>query len=135
MAKIKRVNHIAIAVHDIEGALAFWRDALGLALQTIEEVPSQKSTVAFIPVGESEIELVQPTSDESGLAQSLQKRGPGLHHLCLEVDDLDQMLVELKAKGIRLVNQTPEILPGRKMAFIHPQSANGVLVELYELTL
>jgi methylmalonyl-CoA/ethylmalonyl-CoA epimerase len=133
MAKILRINHVGIAVPEIEGALDFWRDALGLELLAVEDVPSQKAAVAFIPVGESEIELITPTTDDSGLAKFLKDKGPGIHHLCLEVDDLEEMLIDLKAKGVRLINETPQFLPGRKMAFIHPKAASGVLVELYEI--
>lgn len=133
MPKITKVNHVAIAVSNIDGALSFWRDGLGLAVSKIENVPSQKSTVAFIPVGDSEVELVQPTTDDSGVAKFLAERGGGMHHLCFEVDALDEMLVELKAKGVRLINETALVLPGRKLAFVHPKSTGGVLVELYEL--
>ncbi len=132
---IRKVNHVAIAVSDIEGALGFWRDALGLKVDHVEDVPSQKATVAFIPVGESEVELVKPTSEETGVAKFLAERGGGMHHLCLEVDDIAGMLAGLKAKGVRLINETPVELPGRKMAFIHPKSTGGVLVELYEIIL
>ncbi len=134
MAKVCKINHVAIAVPDIDGALGFWRDSLGLEVHHVEEVPSQKAVVAFIPVGESEVELVKPTADDTGTAKFLAERGPGMHHLCLEVDDIDAMLVELKAKGVRLINETALELPGRKMAFIHPKAAGGVLVELYQLT-
>jgi methylmalonyl-CoA/ethylmalonyl-CoA epimerase len=133
MAKITKVNHIAIAVSDLESSLVFWRDGLGLQVAAVEEVPSQKSTVAFIPVGDSEIELVKPTSADSGVAKFLAERGGGMHHLCFEVDSIDEMLVELKAKGVRLINETALILPGRKLAFVHPKSTGGVLVELYEI--
>src|SRR5574338_1088906 len=125
MAKITKINHVAIVVPDIDGALSFWRDGLGLELHHIEDVLSQKSQVAFIPVGDSEVELVRPTSDESGVAKFLADRGAGMHHLCFEVDDIDAMLVELKNKGIRLINETALQLEGRKMAFVHPKSANG----------
>lgn len=134
MAKITHIHHVAIAVGDLEASLAFWRDALGLAVDHVEEVPSQKSTVAFIPVGDSEVELVKPTSDDSGVAKFVAERGGGMHHLCFEVDHLEEMLVGLKEKHVRLINETPLVLPGRKMAFIHPKSSGGVLVELYELT-
>lgn len=134
MAKINKMNHVAIAVDDIESALAFWRDALGLQLSRIENVPLQKAKVAFLSVGDSEVELVQPTADDTGTAKFLAARGPGMHHLCFEVDNIDEMLEELKAKGIRLINEEPLELEGRKMAFIHPKSASGVLVELYQLT-
>jgi len=134
MAKITKVNHVAIVVRDIEESLKFWEDSLGLKLDHIEVVPSQNSRVAFFPVGGSEIELVQPTNSESGLAAYLEKRGEGLHHLCMEVDDIDAMLAELKEKGVRLINEEAEVLPGRKMAFLHPKAGNGVLIELYQLT-
>lgn len=134
MAKITKLNHVAIVVRDIEESLKFWEESLGLSLDHIEVIPSQKSRVAFIPVGDSEIELVQPTSSETGLAAYLEKRGEGMHHLCLEVDDIDAKLAELKEKGTRLINETAEVLPGRRMAFIHPKAGNGVLIELYQLT-
>lgn len=134
MAKITKINHVAVVVPDIEGSLNFWRDGLGLELHHVEDVPSQKSQVAFIPVGDSEVELVKPTSEDSGVAKFLAERGAGMHHLCFEVDDIDEMLAELKAKGIRLINETATQLEGRKVAFVHPKAANGVLVELYQLT-
>ncbi len=131
---IKRMDHIAIVVKDIDSALGFWRDALGLELTQVEEVPEQQSTVAFLPMGDSTLELVQPTTEASGVARFLTKRGPGLHHLCVEVDDLEQMLARLKARGLRLIDETPRPgSGGKKLAFIHPDSAQGVLVELYEL--
>ena len=135
MTNTTRVNHIAIVVDDIDTALKFWRDALGLELSHVEDVPDQESMVAFLPVGNSEIELVKPTSDQSGVARFLKKRGPGIHHICLEVDDIEISLANLKEKGIRLINETPLIgTGGKKIAFIHPESTHGVLVELYELT-
>ena len=134
MGEIIKINHVAIVVENIEEALTFWRDALGLPLDHQEDVPSQKSTVAFLPVGDSEVELVSPTSDESGMAKSLQSKGPGMHHLCFEVSNIEEILFTLKGKGVRLINETPQELPGRKIAFIHPKSTGGVLVELYELT-
>lgn len=134
MSQIKKINHVAIVVRDIEESLNFWETALGLELHHVEEVPSQASKVAFIPVGESEIELVQPTTEDSGMAAYLEKRGEGMHHLCVEVDDIEAKMQELKDAGVRLINDTPQVLPGRKMAFIHPKAASGVLVELYEIT-
>ncbi len=131
---IKKVNHVAIAVSDIEGALGFWRDGLGLEVDHVEDVPGQKATVAFIPVGECEVELVKPTAEDTGVAKFLAERGGGMHHLCLEVDNIVATLEDLKAKGVRLINETPIELAGRKMAFIHPKSSGGVLVELYEIT-
>jgi len=129
-----KINHVAIVVQDIDAALNFWEQTFGLELDHVEDVPSQKSKVAFLPLGESEIELVQPTTSDSGLAYFLEKRGEGMHHICIEVEDIDATLAELKSKGVRLINDVPEELPGRKMAFVHPKAANGVLVELYQLT-
>jgi len=134
MPELKKINHVAIVVENIENSLKFWRDGLGLELDHIEEVPSQNSLVAFLPVGESEIELVQPTSNDSGMAKFLEKRGEGMHHLCIEVNDIEGVMCLLNERGIRLIDEIPNELPGRKMAFIHPKSANGVLIELYELT-
>lgn len=134
MTRIKRVDHIAIVVDDIEAALGFWRDALGLKLQHTEEVPEQKSVIAFLPIGDSEVELVKPTTSDSGIARYLEKRGPGMHHVCFEVDDIHAALDSLKEKGVRLINETPlNGSGGKKLAFVHPESSHGVLVELYEL--
>jgi methylmalonyl-CoA/ethylmalonyl-CoA epimerase len=134
MAKVNKINHVAIVVNDMDAALSFWRDALGLKLSHIEDVPSQKSQVAFMPLGDSEVELVKPTSDDSGVAKFLAERGGGMHHLCFEVDDIDEMLASLKNKSVRLINETPIQLEGRKLAFIHPKSTGGVLVEIYQIT-
>lgn len=135
MPKIKRIDHIAIVVEDIEFALTFWRDSLGLELQHVEDVPDQKSIVAFLPTGDSEVELVKPTSEDSGIFRYLKKRGPGIHHICFEVDDIDKTLAQLKKRGIQLINKQPIIgTGGKKIAFIHPNSTHGVLIELYELS-
>jgi methylmalonyl-CoA/ethylmalonyl-CoA epimerase len=135
MPSIKRIDHIGVVVNDLQSALSFWQDALGLNLTHVDEVPAERSQVAFLPAGGSEIELVRPTTDDSGLARYLEKRGPGMHHLCLEVDDLEGMLAQLKTKGIQLINETPMIgAGGKKYAFVHPKSAGGVMVELYQLS-
>jgi methylmalonyl-CoA/ethylmalonyl-CoA epimerase len=134
MSTIKKVDHIAIIVEDIDEALLFWRDALGLELHHVEAVPDQESVVAFLPVGEGDIELVKPTTEDSGVARYLEKRGPGIHHICFEVDDIQATLARLKSRDVRLINETPLIgAGGKKIAFIHPESTHGVLVELYEL--
>jgi methylmalonyl-CoA/ethylmalonyl-CoA epimerase len=134
MPKIKRIDHIAIVVEDLSTALSFWQESLGLNLEHIEEVPEQLSEIAFLPAGGSEVELVRPTTTDSGIARYLQKRGPGIHHICFEVEDLDLALMELKDKGVRLINETAqEGRDGKRLAFIHPESTSGVLVELYEL--
>lgn len=131
---IKKVNHIAVVVDDLEASMQFWVDALGLELAHTEHVASQAVDVAFLPVGDSKIELLQPTDSESGVARYLEKRGAGMHHICFEVDDIEAMLSRLKTTNIQLINEVPIIgSDGRKFAFIHPKSANGVLVELYEL--
>jgi methylmalonyl-CoA/ethylmalonyl-CoA epimerase len=135
MSRIRRIDHIAIVVEDIDEALKFWRDALGLELSHVENVPTQKSVVAFLPTEESEVELVKPTADDTGVARFLQRRGPGMHHICFEVDDIHACLERLKDRGVRLINETPTIgTGGKRIAFIHPESTHGVLVELYELS-
>ena len=134
MPKIKSINHVAIVVEDMDQSLNFWRDALGIELREVRDVPAEKSQVAFLPLDGSEVELVKPISDDSGIAKYLAKRGEGLHHLCLEVDDIEGMLAQLKAKGIRLINDEPRQAPdGKRYAFVHPESTSGVLVELYQL--
>lgn len=134
MSKIEKVQHIALIVENLEEGLVFWRDKLGLTLERVQEVPGEKARVAFFPLGEVDIELVQPLDKDSGLGRFLQKRGPGMHHLCLRVDDLEGMLEHLQMQGIQLLHPTPLVDEnGTKYAFIHPKSAWGVLIELYEL--
>lgn len=126
-----RLDHIGIAVGDLNASLAFFRDALGLELEAPEEVPSQHVRAHFLQAGDAAIELVEPTSARSPIATYIGKKGPGLHHLALEVDDIVAALAELKAKGVRLIDEEPR--PGAHhslVAFIHPSSAHGVLVEL-----
>jgi methylmalonyl-CoA/ethylmalonyl-CoA epimerase len=130
---INKIDHIAIVVPDIQEALTFWRDALGLQLSHVEEVPTQEVSVAFLPIGDSEIELVEPTTDTSSLARYVAKRGPGMHHICFEVEDIEATLARLKGQGVELINEEPTIgAGGKRAAFIHPRSTGGVLVELYE---
>jgi len=130
---VKRIDHIAVVVDDIEGALNFWRDGLGMEMTHLEEVKEQESIVAFLPTAGSEVELVKPTTDTSGVAKYLAKRGPGMHHICVEVDDIHATLAQLKAKGVKLINETPTIgAGGKQIAFVHPSSTSGVLVELYQ---
>jgi methylmalonyl-CoA/ethylmalonyl-CoA epimerase len=134
MPTIKAVNHVAVVVDDMDKSLKFWRDALGIQLHELRDVPAEKSQVAFLPIAGAEVELVMPTTDDSGIAKYLAKRGPGMHHLCLEVDDINGMISQLKAKDIRLINEEPRTAAdGKKYAFIHPESTGGVLVELYQL--
>ena len=134
MPVIKAINHVAVVVSDMEKALSFWRDALGIHLHELRDVPAEKSQVAFLPLAGAEVELVMPTSDDSGIAKYLAKRGQGMHHLCLEVDDIESMMAQLKAKNVRLINEEPRLAAdGKKYAFIHPEATGGVLVELYQL--
>lgn len=127
------VHHLAVVVDDMERALSFWRDALGLELADLRDVPEQASEVAFLPAGDAEIELVRPTSTDSGVARYLAKRGPGLHHICMSVGDLSGTLGRLAAKGVRLINAEPMTgADGRRYAFVHPESTGGVLLELYQ---
>jgi len=134
MPKITAVNHVAVVVEDMEKSLLFWRDALGIQLHELRDVPAEQSQVAFLPVAGAEVELVMPTTNDSGIAKYLAKRGQGMHHLCLEVDDIEGMMSQLKTKNIRLINEEPRrSADGKKYAFIHPESTGGVLVELYQI--
>lgn len=134
MPHIKSINHVGIVVDNIEKSLFFWRDALGLGLRELRDVLAEDSQVAFLPVETSEVELIRPTTQDSGIARYLSKRGAGLHHICLEVDDIDGMLKQLAAKGIRLISDEPRRRPdGTRYAFVHPESTGGVLVELYQV--
>jgi methylmalonyl-CoA/ethylmalonyl-CoA epimerase len=131
-----RINHIAIVVEDVDRALPFWRDALGLPLSHTEQNETEAVAIAFLPMpgGDGEIELIAPLSDDSGVAKYLAKTGGGLHHLCLEVDDIEASLRQLTGHGIELINDQPRLRPdGTRYAFVHPRSTGGVLVELYEL--
>src|SRR5512139_1962369 len=109
MPGIKAINHVAVVVEDMQKSLTFWRDALGIQLHELRDVPAEKSQVAFLPLAGAEVELVMPTSDDSGIAKYLAKRGPGMHHLCLEVDDIAGMMVQLRSQGIRLINEEPRL--------------------------
>ena len=130
---IKKIDHIGVVVNDIEEALKVYQQALGLTLAKIQERPDQAVTIAFLPTGESEIELVQPVTSDSGVAKFLQKRGEGIHHICLEVDDIEKALADLREKGLQLIDEMPRTGPGgERFAFIHPKSTHGVLIELYE---
>ena len=131
--KVKKLEHLGIAVPNLEEAARFYREALGLPLEGIEVVEGQKVRVGFLPLGETRLELVEPFSPDSPISKFLEKRGAGLHHICLEVEDLKGALEELKSKGIRLIDSAPR--PGShgyNIAFVHPQSTSGVLVELTE---
>lgn len=125
------IDHVGIAISDLDASLTFFRDALGLELEAPEDIPSQRVRAHFLQAGESTIELVEPTAEDSPIAKYIAKRGPGIHHVCLRVDDIAAALAELKEKGVRLIDETPR--PGAHhslVAFIHPSSTHGVLVEL-----
>ena len=125
------LDHIGIAVASIDDALAFYRDALGLEIARPEEVASQGVRAHFIPAGEAALELLEATADDSPIARYVAKRGPGLHHITLRVDDIRAALAQLAARGVRLIDQSPRPgAHGSLVAFIHPSSAHGVLVEL-----
>jgi methylmalonyl-CoA/ethylmalonyl-CoA epimerase len=131
--RITRIDHIAIAVEDIETALGFFRDTLGLEVSHTDLEEGQGVVVAFLPLGDSELELVEPVDPDSGVARYLARRGPGLHHICVEVVDLDATLDRLRQHGVTLIDEEPYLgTGGRRIAFIHPKSAYGVLLELYE---
>ena len=132
---IKSINHIAIIVPELESALDFWEGALGLTLARTESVPEEGVDVAFLPIGGSNVELLKPTVADSGVARFLEKRGPGIHHLCLEVDDIEATMARLREHNIQLINEQPQAgHGGRQYAFVHPKSTGGVLVELYQLS-
>lgn len=125
------LDHIGIAVGDLAQALAFYRDALGLEVGPPEEVPSQRVRAHFVPVGEATLELLEPTAPDSPIAKFIEKRGPGVHHVTLRVDDLNEALGRLRARGVRLIDEAPrEGAEGALIAFVHPASTHGVLVEL-----
>ena len=130
-----KVHHIGIAVQDIEKSLAVYRDLLGLELEGQHEVEDQKVITAFFPVGETHIELIQPTAGNVGVTKFLEKRGEGVHHICFEVDDIEQALQDVKARGAVLIDETPRVIENgkKKMAFLHPKSTGGVLIELYQI--
>jgi len=128
-----KINHLGIATKGIDEALKFWGDALGLENIHTEIVEDQKVRVAMLPIGESRIELLEPTSDDSPISRFLEKRGSGIHHIAVEVDDVDATLGELKSRGIRLIDETARVgAEGCLVAFVHPSSANGVLLELVQ---
>ncbi|HEV7373794.1 MAG TPA: methylmalonyl-CoA epimerase [Pyrinomonadaceae bacterium] len=130
-----KLEHIGIATRALDDALIFWRDALGLELTHTEVVEEQKVRVAMLPVGEARIELLEPTSSDSPVAKFLEKRGAGIHHIAVRVDDIRATLLRLKESGARLIDESPRKgAGGCLVAFVHPSSANGVLLELVEHT-
>lgn len=128
-----RLDHIGIAVQNIENALHFFEGALGIRLDHVASEEGGKTQVAFLPVGDSQVELVEPQETDSGLAKFLEKRGEGIHHICFEVDDIENAVGRLKENGAQMIDETPRVnASGMRYAFIHPKSAHGVLIELYQ---
>lgn len=128
-----KLDHIAVAVQDMEVAVRDYEAKLGLHCERVEDVAAEKSKVAFFDLGGAHLELITPLSADAPLARSLEQRGEGLHHICLEVDDIDRAMAAMKAAGTRLVTETPNIgAGGRRIVFIHPKAMHGVLIELVE---
>lgn len=131
---IKKINHIALVAPDLDNSMGFWAEALGLSVSHTHREAEQEVDVAFLPVGESNIEIIAPFVEDNGVAKYLQKRGPGMHHLCFEVEDLDAAVARLREYNVPLIDETPRInSEGVRMVFIHPKGTGGVLVELYEV--
>lgn len=126
------INHVAVVVPDIGANLPFWRDALGLSLGDRQDVPQEQVRIAFLEADDSHIELVQPTSPDSGIAGYLANKGAGMHHLCFDVPNIEQAITRLREHGVMLLSAEPKIRDGRRYIFVHPKSTGGVLVELYE---
>lgn len=130
-----KIEHIGIATRSLDDAIGFWRDALELEVVATEEVAEQGVRVAMLPIGETRVELLEPTSEASPVAKFLEKRGAGVHHIAVRVDDIRETLARLKEQGLRLIDEVPRVgAGGCLVAFIHPSSANGVLLELVEHT-
>lgn len=128
-----KINHLGIATKGIDEALKFWEDALGLENVHTETVEDQKVRVAMLPIGESRVELLEPTSEDSPISKFLEKRGGGIHHIAVETDDIEAALAKLKQSGARLIDEKPRIgAEGCLVAFVHPSSTGGVLLELVQ---
>jgi methylmalonyl-CoA/ethylmalonyl-CoA epimerase len=131
--KLLKIDHLGIAVNSIEKGKNFWTDVLGLSFEGTETVEAQKVTTAFLPVGESEVELLESTAPDGPVAKFIEKKGEGIQHVAFRVDNLEAALAELKAKGIALIDEKPRLgAGGAKIAFLHPKATSGVLVELCE---
>lgn len=129
--KIKHIDHIGIAVKDLDLTSKFYTEILGLSLHGVEEVEEQKAKVAFLPITDSEIELLESTDSDGTISRYIDKKGEGIHHIAFRVEDIEEALSELKTKNIRLIDEKPRIGAGNaKIAFIHPKETNGVLIEL-----
>ena len=131
--KVLKIDHLGIAVHSINEGKNFWAEVMGLEFEGTETVEEQKVTTAFFPVGESEVELLESTSPDGPIAKYLEKKGAGLQHIAFRVDNIESALEELKAKGVRLIDEKPRHgAGGAKIAFLHPKATGGILVELCE---
>ncbi|GIW20402.1 MAG: methylmalonyl-CoA epimerase [Chloroflexota bacterium] len=130
--RIGRIHHVAVVVRSLDDALRFWRDVLGLPLEHVADIPSDRVRIAFLPVGESRIELVEPTDATTGVARYLAKHGEGVHHVCFEVPSVAEALTRLAIEGIELIDTAPRRGAEGPVAFLHPRSCHGVLVELIE---
>lgn len=128
-----RIHHVAVVVRSIEVSLALYRDMLGMTLETIMDIPSDKVRIAFLGVGESKVELVEPTDDTTGVARFLANKGEGFHHVCFEVANLSEELTRLAIEGVELIDSAPRKGAEGPVAFLHPRSCHGVLVELIEV--
>jgi methylmalonyl-CoA/ethylmalonyl-CoA epimerase len=130
---MSKIHHLAIVVKDVQAALSFWRDALGLPVGKVERNEREEVDVAFLPLEAGEIELISPINETSGVAKSLAKRGEGFHHVCIQVDDIEATMRRLREHKVMLLNDVPRVNEeGTRYCFIHPKSASGALVELYE---
>ena len=130
--RLGKVHHVALVVRSIEAALGLWRDMLGLELETIMDIPQDHVRIAFLGVGESKIELVEPTDDTTGVYRFLESKGEGFHHVCFEVGNLAETLMRLEIDGVELIDTAPRKGAEGPVAFLHPRSCHGVLVELIE---
>ena len=130
--RLGKVHHLAVVVQSIDAAVGLWRDMLGLELESIMDIPTDKVRIAFLGVGESKVELVEPTDDTTGVARFLASKGEGFHHICFEVDNLSEALIRLELDGLELIDTAPRRGAEGPVAYIHPHSCQGVLVELIE---
>ncbi|MGZ6269660.1 MAG: methylmalonyl-CoA epimerase [Candidatus Limnocylindrales bacterium] len=132
LPRLGRIHHVAVVVRDLPAALGFYRDLLGLDLETVLPIPSDGVKIAFLPVGESKLELVEPTDPTTGIARFLETRGEGFHHVCFEVPDINEALTRLAIDGVQLIDTAARKGAEGPVAFLHPRSCHGVLVELIE---
>ena len=130
--RLGKVHHVAVIVRDIEDSLGFWRDMLGLPVEMVLPIEQDRVAIAFLPVGESKVELVQPTDDTTGVARFLESKGEGFHHVCFEVADIGAALMRLELDGIEVIDRVARTGAEGPVAFLHPRSCHGVLVELIE---